>query len=81
MAIELGIEATLNAGLTPAQIELVARRINAPEGKRIVFSRDGMVLHTDAEQRGTLALHGETYAARREGSRIEIEMITLGSVL
>lgn len=76
MAIELGVEAGWSAGLTPAQIEMVARRINAPVGQRIVFSRDGVVLHTDTEQRGTLALHGETYAARRTGADIAIERIT-----
>lgn len=76
MAIEVGVEAVRSAGLTPAQIELVARRINPPEGHRIVFSRDGVVLHTDTEQRGTLARHGETYAARRTGDDIAIERIT-----
>lgn len=74
--MELGVDVRSRAGLTPAQIELVARRIHAPEGQRIVFSRDGVVLHTDAEQRGTLAQHGETYSARRTGGDIEIELIT-----
>ncbi len=61
--------------LTRAQIEQVARRMNAPEGQLIVFSRDGVVLHTDAEQRGTLALHQEIYSARRIGSEIEMQRI------
>lgn len=81
MAIERGIEVNSNVGLTAAQIELAARRINAPEGKRVVFSREGMVLHTDAEQRGTLALHGETYAATREGSVMHIELIAVTPIL
>ncbi len=49
--------------------------MNAPEGQLVVFSRDGVVLHTDAERRGTLALHDEIYAARRIGSEIEIQRI------
>lgn len=76
MAIEVGVHVSRKVGLTPAQIELVARRINPPEGRRIVFSRDGVVLHTDTERRGTLALHGETYAARRTGAHIATERIT-----
>ena len=70
---------TSNAGLTRAQIEQVARRLHAPEGQRIVFSRDGVVLHTDAQQQGTLSLHEEIYAARRVGREIEVELIALDS--
>ncbi len=64
-----------NARLTRDQIEQVARRMNAPEGQLIVFSRDGVILHTHAEQRGTLAFHDEIYAARRVVDGIELERI------
>lgn len=63
---------TRNRRLSRAQIEQVARRVNAPEGQLVVFSRDGVVLHTHHEQRGTLALHDEIYSARRTAGEIEI---------
>lgn len=76
MAIELGDVMDSSSRLTSDQIEQVARRVNAPEGQRIVFSRHGVLLHTHAEQRGTLASHEEIYSARRVSDGIELERIT-----
>ena len=76
MAIELGDGMSRTTRLTRDQIEQVARRMNAPEGQVVVFSRHGVLLHTHAEQQGTLAFHDEIYSTRRVGSTIEFERIT-----
>lgn len=55
-------------GLTQAQAEQVARRLNPREGQSVLFSAVGVVLHTTNEIDGALAM-GEVYrAVKSEGS-------------
>lgn len=75
MAIEFGDSMSRNSALSRAQMEQVASRVSAPAGQVLVFSRDGVILHTDAEQRVTLALHDEVYSVRQVGGGIEFERI------
>ena len=52
--------------LSWAQAVEVAKRLDPPAGRVLVFSSDGSVLHDWDAQRGVAQASGEVYACRRD---------------